>query len=165
MRKIFLSAMAIFTLCVSVSAFAGADGHISGIMVRDVQIRATTPQAGATAAYGVIHNHGDHDDTLIGASASFASKTELHEMSLDGDVMKMREITGGIALPAGGMIILKKKSDHLMLMGLTQPISVDESYQITLIFEKAGRITVDAQTIALSGKTKSHDHHDHGHKH
>ena len=165
MKTTFLSALASLVLLWNVPAGAGTT-HDKDIMIEKLQIRATTPKAGTTAAYGLIHNHGTHDDRLIGASARFAKKTELHEMKLDGDVMKMRAISGGIPLPAGGMIRLTNKANHIMLIGLDEPILLDKRYQITLEFEKAGQITLDAETIALSGKIHSATHdHNHAHKH
>ena len=160
----------ILSFCLSlITSIAYAD--TSKIMITDLTIRGTTPHAGATAAYGIVHNHGQQDDRLIGASVSFAKKAEIHEMKMDGDVMKMREIKGGIKIPAGQMIHLTQGGDHVMLMGLSEQITLDNSYEITFEFEKAGRITKTATTIALSGKMKSghkshadHKGHD-GHKH
>lgn len=154
-------------------AFAGTANHekhahhdhdSKTLMVKDVVIRATTPNAGATAAYGIIHNHSDKDDRLIGASVSFAKKAEIHEMKLEGDVMKMREIADGLIIPAGEIVTLAKGAEHVMLMGLTGPITMDGTYQITFEFAHAGTITVEAGTISLSGKPAAHNH-DHGHKH
>lgn len=133
-------------------------GDNSGIMVADLAIRATTPQAGATAAYAHIHNHSAHDDILLGASVSFAKKTEIHEMVLSGDVMKMRPLEEGIAIAAGDMIALEKGGKHIMIMGLTAPIKLDETYEITLHFKKAGMMTLTAETISLAGKKAAHSH-------
>ena len=131
-------------------------------MISDLTIRATTSQAGATAAYATIHNHGSDDDRLVGITVSFSKKAEIHEMKLDGDVMKMREIEGGLILPAGKMVTLEKGGNHLMFMGLTEQIKLSESYEITFEFEKADAITLTADTISLSGKTHKHKHsHNH----
>ena len=160
-----------FLLMTSQSAFAGTanhekhahhDHHSDVLMVKDVVIRATTPNAGATAAYGIIHNHSDIDDRLIGAEVSFARKVEIHEMKREGDVMKMREIEGGLLIPAGAIVALAKGAEHVMIMGLSGPITMDGSYQISFEFEHAGIITVEADTISLSGKPAAHNH-DHKH--
>ena len=147
------------------NAFAGHDD----IHIHDVTIRATTPNAGATAVYAMIHNHGDEQDRLVGGHVSFAKKVEIHEMKLDGDVMRMREIEGGLVIPSDGMAHLKKGGNHMMVMGLSEPIKLDGAYEVTFSFEKAGDITVPAVVISLSGKvTGTHDHkgHDHSeHKH
>ena len=134
----------------------GAEKH--GIMVKDLTIRATTPQAGATAAYAIIHNHSHHDDILLGASVSFAKKTEIHEMALVGDVMKMRQLEEGIAIAAGETIALEKGGNHIMMMGLSAPIKLDDTYEITLHFKKAGMMTLAAETISLAGKKATHSH-------
>ena len=163
----------IVPLCLSlITSIAYADA--TGIMITDLTIRGTTAQAGATAAYGTFHNHSPQDDRLIRASVTYGKKTEIHQMTLDGDVMKMREIIGGIEIPAGEMIRLKQGGDHIMIMGLSEPITLDNSYEITFEFEKAGIITKKAIPVSLSGKPRQDqqdhdDHNDHaghnGHKH
>ena len=173
--KSLAKALICFSLSLSISpTYAGTSDHngaqLGMIMIEDVTIRATTKQAGATAAYAMFHNHGTQDDRLIAASVSFAKKTEIHEMTMVGEVMKMRALSGGLALPAGAMTALKSGAEHIMIMGLSQQIMADMRYDITLTFEKAGSITVPAQAISLSGKSHktSHDdhgHNDHGHKH
>ena len=163
---------ALFITLFGANAFAGHDD----IHIHDVTIRATTPNAGATAVYAMIHNHGDEQDRLVGGRVTFAKKVEIHEMKMDGDVMKMREIEGGLVIPSDGMAHLKKGGNHMMVMGLSEPIKMDGAYEVTFSFEKAGDITVPAVVISLAGKAKathdhdhkSHDHKDHdheGHKH
>lgn len=152
----------LFISLLPLSSFASDNHH--GLMIKDVIIRATAPSAGATAGYLIIHNHTKADDRLIAVKADFARKSEIHEMKLVGDVMKMRPLEGGIIIPAGGMALLEKGGNHLMFMGLSEQIKFEEDYQFTLVFEKAGEIVVKADTISLSGKSKSHDSHK-GHKH
>ena len=137
--------------------------HKTTIHLEDFTIRATTPKAGATAGYGIIHNHGDKDDKLISAHASFAKKTEIHEMILDGDVMRMRAIDGGLVIAAKSATELKKGGMHIMFLGLSEQIKADEIHEITLEFESAGTVIVPAATIPLR-QAKS-DHRDEGHKH
>ena len=156
--------LALITIIASLfsQAVLAADSH--KLMIEDPIIRATAPNAGATAGYLTIHNHSQTDDRLIGVKAEFARKSEIHEMKMTGDVMKMRPIEGGIIIPAGGMAALEKGGNHLMFMGLTEQIQFKESYQFTLLFEKAGAIIVNADTISLSGKShdpKTHKKHKH----
>ena len=156
MRAVFITT--ILLLCFSKITLADAgEQHLK---ITDLVIRATTSQAGATAAYVTIHNHGNSDERLIGINAEFAKKSEIHEMKLVGDVMKMRPLADGIIIPAGGMATLQKGGNHLMFMGLKEPISLGGDYQITFQFETAGTITLQADTISLSGK-KSAKHDDH----
>ena len=152
----------LFTLFTHPS-FAG-ETHGHGLMIKAPLIRATAPNAGATAGYLSIHNHTNTDDRLIGIEAEFARKSEIHEMKLVGDVMKMRPIEGGILIPAGKVATLEKGANHLMFMGLTQQIKLDQNYDFILVFEKTGDVQVTADTISLSGKPSSkHDHSGHGH--
>ena len=157
----FLALLTILAGLFSQAAMA-SDNHM--LMIKEPIIRATAPNAGATAGYLTIHNHSQTDDRLIAVKADFARKSEIHEMKMVGDVMKMRPLEGGIIIPAGGMAILEKGGNHLMFMGLTEQIKFEEDYQFTLVFEKAGELIVKADTISLSGKSKSHDSHK-GHKH
>ena len=157
----FPALMAIIASLFSQAVFA-ADSH--NLMIKEPILRATAPNAGATAGYLTIHNHSQTDDRLIAVKAEFARKSEIHEMKMVGDVMRMRPLEGGIIIPAGGMALLEKGGNHLMFMGLTEQIKFEEDYQFTLVFEKAGEIIVKADTISLSGKSKSHDGHK-GHKH
>ena len=156
---------ALFITLFGANAFAGHDD----IHIHDVTIRATTPNAGATAIYAMIHNHGDEQDKLVGGRVTFAKKVEIHEMKLDGDVMRMREIEGGLVIPSDGMAHLAKGGNHMMVMGLSEPIKLDGAYEVTFSFEKAGDITVPAVVISLSGKAKQdhsykdHDHNEHKH--
>lgn len=144
---------------------ASADESSQGTLnFENFTIRATTANAGATAAYGVIHNHGHQADRLIGAKADFAAKVEIHEMVLDQDVMRMRALEGGLMIGAQERAELKKGGLHLMLMGLREPIQMGGIYEIELIFEQAGSLMIEAETISLREK-KSHDHQSHDKEH
>ena len=111
MTRLF-SIIAGLVLLFAVPAFAGS------LEIQKLQIRATAPGMKATGGYLTITNHGKADDALISASADFAGRVELHEMLMDGDVMKMRERKAGIAVPAGSTVMLKPGGLHLMLMEL-----------------------------------------------
>jgi len=81
---------------------------------------------------------------------------------LEQDVMKMRALEGGLLIGADEMAELKKGGLHIMLMDLKAPIKMGQNYQIELIFEKAGSVMIEAETISLREK-KSHDHEAHDH--
>ena len=153
---LFVSMVLMFTG----SAIAGA------IEVSDASIRATAPGMTATGGYLTIANHGDSDDRLISASAEFAGHVELHEMIMDGDVMKMRERDDGIAVSAGGMAMLKPGGLHLMLMGLTETMRPGERRDVTLTFQSGHSVTVPAMVMKpadIGGPSHKHKHkHKHG---
>lgn len=143
------------------------DGHHGAhdtqtISVGDLKIispvmRATPPNAPVSAGYMVIENNGTETDRLIGGSASFAGKVEVHEMKMDGEIMKMRKIAGGLEIPAGGKVTLKAGGLHIMFMKLQEQMKKGEKRTITLEFEKAGSVEFElpVQKVERGG---------HGHK-
>ena len=117
---------------------AGSDA----LRVTDAYARSG-PKSGAV--FLVIENASETADRLIGATSDVARKTELHTHAHGHDgVMKMRPIEGGIEIPAQGTHALERGGDHVMLMGLTAPLQTGETVSITLTFEHAGEIVVEA---------------------
>ena len=112
----------------------------SDLMFGALQFRATVGSMPSSAAYLSITNHGGTADRLLAAESSLARKTELHTMDVTNGVMKMRQIDGGIAIPAGKTIQLAPGGFHVMLIGLRAALNAGENYQVTLTFEKAGKI-------------------------
>lgn len=112
------------------------------IEVREAFARATLPNAPVAGGYMTIANHGDRDDRLTGVQADFAAKAQIHEMTHSGDVMRMRELPEGVAIPAGQEVHLSTGSNHLMFMGLTRGLVQGETVTVTLNFEQAGEIEV-----------------------
>lgn len=91
--------------------------------------------------YLSLDNKGAAGDRLVSASSEAAQKVELHSMSMDGDVMRMRQVDA-IDLPAGQRVELKPGGLHIMLLGLKAPLKQGESFALKLRFEKAGEATV-----------------------
>lgn len=87
------------------------------------------------------------NDKLLSLSAEVSKSVELHEMKMEGDVMKMRQVDG-IELPAGKTIELKPGGYHVMFIGLKAPLKVGDSFPLKLKFEKAGEVTVDVKVEA-----------------
>lgn len=127
---------------ISAAAFA-MPALAADIMIKDPYMRSSTPNAKVGAAFMGLMNHSDQDDRLIGARTDIAKKVELHTHIEEDGVMKMREIEGGIMLPAGGMAMLQRGGDHIMMMGLTRGLEQGEVIPVTLVFENAGEITID----------------------
>ena len=96
-----------------------------------------------TAGYMKIINHGTTPDRLIGITVEFSKSAQVHEMKMDGDVMKMEEMQGGLEIPAGATIEMKPKSYHIMFMGLTEELVAAEMVDGELVFEKAGKVKVE----------------------
>ena len=105
-------------------------------------------------AFLTIENRGA-DDRLVAASAEVSKVVELHTMSMDGDVMRMRQLDS-IPLPAGKAVALKPGALHIMLIGLKAPLKVGDKFPLKLKFEKAGELTVEVEVEAAGA---SHDKH------
>jgi hypothetical protein len=104
--------------------------------------RATPKGAAVAAGYLVIHNHGAAPDKLIGGAADFATAVSVHEMTNDNGVMRMREVTGGLAIPANGEVKLAPSGYHLMFTGLKRQLKKGESVKADLTLEHAGTVSV-----------------------
>ena len=115
-------------------------------------IRATPPGAPAGGGYLTITNKGSEADRLVGGATAIAMKTEIHEMSMDGGVMKMRPLADGLEIAPGETVVLKPGGLHIMLMKLTGPIRRGDAVPITLTFEKAGEITLDFIAAPIGAK-------------
>jgi len=96
-----------------------------------------------------LDNKSGTADRLTGASSDVADKLQIHEMKVENGVMKMREVAGGLPIPASGSVVLKPGSYHVMLIGLKKPLTVGEKFPLTLTFEKAGNISVTVPVQAM----------------
>ena len=114
--------------------------------------RATPKGAPVAGGYLKIPNTGKEPDRLIGGSVSFAGRFEIHEMSHEGGVMKMRPLPKGIEIKPGETVELKPGSFHLMFMELKSPLVKDQKPRPkgTLVFEKAGTIEVEYEALCFA---------------
>jgi periplasmic copper chaperone A len=103
--------------------------------------RATPKGAPVGAGYVTIRNDGATPDKLSGGTADFA-QVEIHEMSMVGGVMKMREINDGLTIPAHGSVTLAPGGFHFMFVKLKSPLVKGEPVKATLSFEHAGNVEV-----------------------
>jgi copper(I)-binding protein len=117
--------------------------------VSNAWARATPGNAPNGAAYVTIQSPSA--DRLVSTSTPVAKKAELHTMSMQGMVMKMRPLSG-LDIPAGKPVTLKPGGDHIMLLGLEHPLREGQSFPLTLDFEKAGSRTVTV-TVVKAGAT------------
>ena len=125
---------------------AAASGAFAQVKVEQPWARPTVEGQMAGGAFLKIQNVGGAD-RLLSASSSAAGMVQLHTMSMEGDVMKMREVEA-IDLPAGKTVELKPGGLHLMLMGLKSPLKAGSSVPLTLKFEKAGEVKVEVPVAA-----------------
>ncbi|MBB5020121.1 hypothetical protein HNQ59_003435 [Chitinivorax tropicus] len=115
----------------------------SGLTVDHPWARASTPGAQMGAVYMKINNAGKTADALLEASSpSLAEEIEIHNHINDNGVMRMRQVPQ-VAVPAGGTVMLKPHSYHIMLFGLKKPLVVGDVVPMTLRFKQAGEVKVE----------------------
>ena len=145
-------------------AFAAAAAHAQAA-VDGAFARATVGKQANGAAYLQLSAKGD--DALLSASTPTAASVEIHTMSMDGDVMKMRSLDK-LDIKAGEKLVMQPGTGvHLMLMGLKKPLKAGDSFPLTLNFRKAGKVRIEVKVKDLATPPKGGDmqHDDHAHHH
>jgi copper(I)-binding protein len=142
--------------CPAGQVFAVGDITVSGAFSR-----ATLPQAKVAGGYLTIENKGTAPDRLLGGSSEGAKAVQVHQMKMEGDMMKMSEVEGGLEIPAGSTVTLAPGGDsyHLMLMDIAQPLRPNECLNVTLRFEKAGEIPVQLVIGAPNASSPTNGEH------
>lgn len=152
MTRLRFAALAAFVL-LSSPAFAHQgilhDGCPTGqsfaagrIIVTGAYARATPKGAQSAGAYLTIANSGSAADTLTGVSSAAASDVAVHEMKMNGQVMEMAPVEGGLPIPAGGSVSLSPMGYHLMVTGMTQPFVKGQCVEMILHFTTAGDLPI-----------------------
>ncbi|OYW82418.1 MAG: hypothetical protein B7Z26_03330 [Asticcacaulis sp. 32-58-5] len=106
-------------------------------------IRTPLGQNPNTGAYVTIENKGAYDDRLISATCDCAGRTELHTMSMADGQMSMSAVPEGFEIKAGEKLVLAPGGNHIMLFDLTTRPAEGSTQKVTLVFEKAGEVTID----------------------
>ena len=141
------------------AAGAKADDYTLGnIVIGHPWSRATPPSAMAGGGFLKLTNKGTAPDRLIAVRSAAAGKAEIHEMKMDGNIMRMRELEKGLEIPAGATVTLAPGGYHLMLMELKAPLLKDARVPVTLVFEKAGSIDVELTVEAMGASPSEHKH-------
>ncbi|MGZ9809852.1 copper chaperone PCu(A)C [Pseudoroseicyclus sp. H15] len=162
-------------------AAAGGDGHgghgghdhadaaaagswsVGDLTITGAFTRATLPNAPVGGGFLTVTNAGETDDTLIAGSTPAAGRVEIHEMEMDGDVMRMRELEGGLPIPAGETVELTPGGYHIMLMELAGPLVEGTEVPVTLTFAEAGDVDVMLSVGAINAReAMDHGSMDHG---
>lgn len=116
-----------------------------GVLIDAPYVRAMGGMGASGAVFFTVMNHAAEDDRLIDVKSDVAQKVELHTHKDDGNgVMQMLHVTEGFVIPAGGSHALARGGDHVMLMGLTRELNDGDVVVITLVFEKAGDVLIEA---------------------
>ena len=135
-----------------------------GIMVEEAWARASAGPAKAGAAYLTLSTMSHDVDRLVDVKSNLANRTELHNHIMDGNVMKMVRVEGGIEVAPGTPTILQPGGLHVMFMGLKKPLIEGEKLPLPLVFEKAGEVDVEFVVQGVGARRPAH-HMNHGPKH
>ncbi|WP_367715818.1 copper chaperone PCu(A)C [Nitratireductor sp. GISD-1A_MAKvit] len=180
--NIFLAATAALPLLVTGAAAHGTDDHnhsskeesaetatdkhahhaveIGDLKIAHARVRAMLPGQPAGGGYMVIENTGSDDDTLVSLASPRAGKVEIHTMEMNNDVMVMRPVKGGLAIPAGETVTLEPGGLHVMFMQVEKGFREGETIPLTLEFENAGKVDLELLAGPARGgaSDSGHDH-------
>jgi len=138
---------------------AQAEDFAAGsLKISSAWARATPKGAAVGGGYLTITNTGSASDRLIGGSTDVARSFEVHQMTMDGGVMKMRPIAGGIEIKPGQTVTLAPNGYHVMFIGLKEPLKQGDHFKATLEFAKAGKVDVDFAVEGIGAQAPSGDH-------
>jgi periplasmic copper chaperone A len=147
MRQSSLFALAIALTLTAAPALA-QEFKAGDIVIEKPWARATPKGAEVAGAYMTIQNKGATPDRLTGGSADFAS-VEIHETKSQNGVMEMREVAGGLNIPAHGSVGFAPGGYHVMFTHLAHPLTKGDTVKATLNFEHAGPIEVEFKVLGV----------------
>jgi len=144
------------------------DYKVGTLQIAHPWTRATPKGASVGGGFLEITNTGSVPDRLIGGSSPVAARFEVHEMSMDNGVMKMRQLKDGLLIKPGETVELKPGSYHVMFVDLKEPIKEGDRVKGTLEFEKAGKVEVEYVAVAVGATPSGHkpmteEHSGHSH--
>lgn len=135
--------LALGCLAAGCAAAPAPAGKLGNLTVTEVVARPG-PEGGISGAFLTIVNSGPTADRLLSVRTPVAPLAELHETIDDNGVLKMRLAPNGFEVPAKGKLELKPGGKHAMFTGLTSAVAVGSEIELTLVFEKAGELTIKA---------------------
>jgi len=147
----WLFSIALMALAGSIQA---QEAKVGPIKIENAYVRATAPGQPAAGAFMKIENSGSADQ-LVSASSPAAGEVQLHQMSMEGNVMKMGQVKD-IAVPANGSVDLKPGGYHIMLMNIKAPLKAGETVPVKLKFAKAGEVEVKLPVNAVGSGMNMH---------
>jgi copper(I)-binding protein len=165
-RTSFVVALVFATCAVG---YARADDVMVGnLKLTAAWARATPKGATVGGGYLTVTNIGNSADRLVGGTSEVSNRFEIHEMSMDKGVMRMREVTSGVEIKPGQTVQFEPSGYHIMFVGLKQPLKQGDHIKATLQFEKAGTALVNfavenigarsAGSASPGGKSMQHGH-------
>ncbi|PDT75709.1 copper chaperone PCu(A)C [Bradyrhizobium sp. C9] len=158
MRNTLAGLAAIVTLALIAPA-AAEDVKAGDLVITQAWTRATPNGAKIGGGYLTIENKGTTPDRLVSGSGDVAGKIEVHEMSMDNGVMKMRALDKGLTIEPGKTVKLAPGGYHLMMFDLKNPLKQGDKVPVTLEFEKAGKVSVSLDVQAVGAQAPGGSEH------
>lgn len=124
----------------------------SPITIERPWARASAPGQTVGGGFMTILHQGATEDRLVSATTPIARDVQIHTMNMDGGVMRMRPVEGGLAIPAGGRVVLQPGGLHLMFMELSAPLVAGSTFPVTLRFANVGDIKVEFNVEARTAR-------------
>lgn len=132
-----------------ISPVAAGDYDLGSIHISQPWSRATPKGAASGAGYMTLTNRGAASDKVSCVSDEASAKCQIHSMTMDGAVMKMRPVEGGLEIKPGESVTLKPGGHHMMFLDLKHPLEQGQTVKATLKFDHAGTIDVDYPVLAI----------------
>jgi copper(I)-binding protein len=140
-----------------IAAAQARDYKAGSLDIIDPWSRATPKGASVAAGYMKITNTGTSPDRLVSGTSDAASTFEVHEMTVENGVAKMRPLKEGLEIKPGETVELKPGSFHVMFVGLKKPLAAGDHVSATLVFEKAGKVNVEYDVLAMGATPAGKD--------
>ena len=131
------------------------DFQVKSLRVSNPFVRATPPGAKVAGVFMSIENRGKEADRLVSASSPVAGVVEIHEMAMDGGMMKMRAVKS-IDLTPGATVEFRPGGYHVMLEELKQPLKQGDQIPVLLTFEKAGTMEIKVKVEPMGAAAHAH---------
>ena len=164
-RTLLAASAALAALAAAPPALAH-DYAVGDLSIAHPYVIETPPNAPVAGGYLSIANEGATDDLLVSATVpgAVAETVQLHAMEMEDGVMRMSEVEGGIPVPAGETVVLRRGGLHVMLMGLSEGLRAGEEIPATLLFRDAGPVEV-VFAVETRAEAEARGDADHGAHH
>lgn len=139
-------------ITIAPGAFApawAADVDVGSIHISEPWARATPKGATTAAAYMTVTNNGKTPDKVSCVSSDASATCQIHTMTMDNGVMKMRPVEGGLAINPGETLTLRPGGFHVMMENLKHPLAAGDTVKLTLKFDNAGTVEVAYPVAAI----------------
>ncbi|MFM9827877.1 MAG: copper chaperone PCu(A)C [Sphingomonas sp.] len=147
------------TAAIIAAPLGAHDFTVGALKIGHPWSRETAPGQSAGGGFLTITNNGKQADRLISAASPAAEQVQIHTVSMTGGVMRMRELPGGLEIPAGATVTLKPGGYHIMLVGLKAPLKQGTMVPAELRFQRAGKISIQFKVEAIGYGGPAGAHH------